>query len=392
MFQAKHLFKHLIAVLTWLTLACGTKTSIETQVVKPIASTIERRIINSTQGQRCTPKGNTLNRSDCADGYICLPNKAASSGTCLLPCGKKNGQYLEKNHLACPKNYKCLLFRDLSLNPYGMFCHKPASYNNALCPAPLDQDSCSNGLSCLPTSTSVNNKSSLYHGYRCKKECLNDSACSMDQNCLYPSYHRLENQTLNNKPIKCSINQCDNNEECSCNKSMGFYCEQIIPGLDIGQCKRALGICGKKVPLARVNDFISKSFIGQTCNEKDEARICDLNDPNQKNTARSICYSRNNNHEGICLAICQKPQTNPGHNKKFISCPKDYRCNSKLAHKLDLYSFIKIQQQKVPCNPYNCIKDQPCPNECGLEEAECIAEKNGSKRFFCASFYKTCEK
>lgn len=199
-------------------------------------------------GAACTPNPKKLAREDCPLGLICLPHGANPEfGTCMIECGQKIADRLEKHHEKCPDGLRCLMHSDAGLSPIGMFCAKGDIARNHACMAPLDNDACTKGLTCLPTEArevSVGRK--LLSHYRCKEECSVERLCVPSAQCTYPSYARKERQPAKKQGamLTCDVKQCAANESsCPCDKKLNYACENLLQGIDIGFCVRMLGIC-----------------------------------------------------------------------------------------------------------------------------------------------------
>lgn len=363
-------------------------------------------VANSKESSVCIPTGKTLSQADCQAGYLCVPNAFdKKTGTCLLECGEKIADELIKRPDACPSDRRCMLLKSADLAPVGMFCLPVQKDKNMSCAAPLDEEACADGLSCLPTVIYQEEGKTIFSRYLCKRECSKEKPCPGEgEECLFPKYARKVKQLI--KPnakalVTCDVAKCqDQDPSCSCDKSLDYNCQSIIPGLSTGICVRTLGICGQPVALTSLKDFRGKSYLGETCNELTDDRICKQLAPKDSSLSiRTACSSISTTHEGVCLATCSWPSLdldNDGvigeHDRGWQrSCPEGYACLTDITRKLAMHVFIENKGAKKPCDHSKCVENQPCPAECGPGDAECLRVGQGiNQRFFCGAPVGTC--
>jgi hypothetical protein len=273
----------------------------------------------------CTPTEN-LSQADCQKYEICVPVDK-DKGICKIDCtGIKDGEKI-KLHEACPKDYRCMQFRDPFLSPTGYFCEKPESKRDMPCNAAFDDDACLGGQ-CVPTlAFEIKPERPIFLFNRCKRECLNS---------------------------------CPDNEQC----------------LQVGFGKKDFGQCGKAIPIASLKDFRGKNYLGENCNERFDHRYCE-----KLSGLDSECTKLAKTGEGICLVPC----FDPSRDLKEKICPEGFSCKIDIAHKIEKPTLIKKQGQNIACDEKLCPENAPC-QECG-EHATCLADKTGH---FCSSYRKTC--
>lgn len=186
---------------------------------------------------------------------------------------------------------------------------------------------------------------------------------------------------------------------CPCDKSLDYACARLMPGLNVGICTRTLGVCGEPVPLAKLSDFRGNSYLGNTCNELNDSRICDRSFADQSFDAEFQCRVLSKSGEGVCVAFCSAPAldrdgdgTIGNHEKGGRSqCPNGFSCRTDVARKLQLYSTIENSGSDKLCDPKKCTKNVPCPMECGPGDAECLTIGSGQyQRSLCGAPYGTC--
>jgi hypothetical protein len=334
--------------------------------------------------ESCVPESGKLSQGSCAEHQICVPDTLDSSkGSCMIECGANVDGKLSKRPEACPKSLACMLLRQADLSPLGMFCQKPEERREMACKAPLDPEACLFGLSCVPTMTGKTSSGQSVHlRYRCKQECTLDAPCSGSEQCLSAKYGRNQVQSRN----PCDLKACEQDDpNCSCNKSLGFRCTAIMPGVGIGICTREVGICGRAISWAKASDFRGESFLGENCNEMSDSRLCQ-NFPT--GAAKPKCQTLGKSGEGLCIAPCLVPSED-GKSSQSLSCPKDYSCKTDVAKKLGLVVLLKEKDQLKPCDAKLCPEGLPCA-PCG-QEAECILiDEEAGKGHFCANFVGTC--
>lgn len=357
-------------------------------------------MMSDVRGESCKPSMEALSRDGCLPGYICVASAHNENiGTCLQDCGKKEGDRLVKRPEACTPNDRCMLLRKGDLTAIGMFCLKPQKYRDLPCESPFDAEACADGLSCLPTARAIDQTGiTIFSNHRCKQECSADRLCqNAKEQCLKPSYARKDRQydALGKAVGHCKPSQCNSHgPACPCDGARGFICENLIPGVDAGVCMRFLGVCGEPIALASIKDFKGHNYLGETCNESFDHRICQ-----NLVGARSICQPLSESGEGICLARCSLPaldQDGDSHLSEeesgaSLACPDGYTCGADIAKRLNMYSFIEKEGLKKSCNPIKCQKNLPCPTECGPGDAQCLAIGHGEQlQHVCGAPHGTC--
>lgn len=325
----------------------------------------------------CTPTKD-LGQADCPEYHVCLP-VAEGEGVCMIDCGEKVEDKLVKRHDVCPKDYACLLIRTADLSPVGLFCEKPQSEIDMPCVAAYDEDACAEGLSCIPTIIKEQEGESIVGRNRCKAECSVETACLEGEECLAAGYAR--NEVQSNKP--CDVNAClAQDESCICELGLGFSCQPLMDGLESGICIRKLGICGTPISWASLKDFHGESYLGKTCNEMNESRLCAAYDTGE---VSAQCKLLGKSGEGLCIAPCMVP-TFDGSEPLELKCPDNFSCKNDVAQKLGMIVLEKDQGKPIPCDEKLCPKNQPCPT-CG--DASCIDVGKGLGQF-CGAYLGTC--
>jgi hypothetical protein len=203
-------------------------------------------------GDACYPKMPKLMQSSCQPGLVCVPQGIdKKQGICLMDCGKNLDGRLVKRESACPPHQRCMLLKDHELSSMGMFCLAPQKERDQRCSAPFDDNACSGGLTCLPTASFEDGRGKTIYGlYRCKQECSVEKPCNnVQEACVYNEHVRLQKQPANDglKPVqRCPVSACrDHYITCPCDRAKGYYCEKLMDGLDMGNCVRKLGVCGR---------------------------------------------------------------------------------------------------------------------------------------------------
>jgi hypothetical protein len=186
----------------------------------------------------CTP-GKKLQRADCDQGLICVPDSNRKTGRCLKNCGKSVDGMLTKDPSACSDELRCLRKKDAQLRTIGMFCTDFQSEENQSCESPYDEDACGEGLRCVP----INADRSL-----CKEECSFDKKCqNLKSLCRLEKPHRLEKQ---NEAL-CEIEACLAKDlKCTCKKGQGYNCYEAFPNASFGHCYRPVGVCENRAKWA----------------------------------------------------------------------------------------------------------------------------------------------
>lgn len=201
--------------------------------------------------QKCIPKGPKLMQGSCGKGYVCVPQGLDNQeGICLQDCGHNQAGRLARRDSVCSTKKACMLLKDHELTSLGMFCLTPQANLDQRCEAPFDERACLQGLSCLPTASYEDERGRTIYGlYRCKQECSIEEPCpNQQETCRRGEYGRLEHQPDRQgiKPVqRCRLSACKNDTQCLCDKARGFYCSALMQGLDVGNCVRRLGVCGK---------------------------------------------------------------------------------------------------------------------------------------------------
>ncbi|HXW52595.1 MAG TPA: hypothetical protein VEL47_00690 [Myxococcota bacterium] len=206
----------------------------------------------------CTRRHEKLHRAECPKGYFCVARTDdAKSGSCRRECGTVVDDRLGKRRDVCEGPEVCSLLRQRNLSALGMFCVRQQNSRDMPCEAPLDENACADGLSCLPTLRTSSFPEDVFSHYRCKLECSLDKPCpNPDETCLFPKYARKVKQPGKGgkAQVSCAISLCQESharaDGCPCERALGYCCEQLIPGVDVGICVRKLGVCG--IPRAPV--------------------------------------------------------------------------------------------------------------------------------------------
>lgn len=359
----------------------------------------------SDHNKPCTPGRKKIEQSSCKLGYFCVPNATDPKvGACLKDCGGVQNEMLIKRDNMCPAPLKCMLIKNSHSLPVGMFCHEQQIYPDMPCEAAHDDNACSLGLTCLPTLLVEGAQgATIARRLRCKQECTIDNPCSGNETCLVPSYSRKERQVPKDgdkKIVSCSVRGCAADDpSCACDKARGFFCQPFMEHIDFGSCMRTKGICGKPVPLGNSADFRGKTYLGTTCNELNDNRIC-ASFPHQKSSILPFCKRVGRSSEGICVARCTSSifttqsdgMIAPNETRKQMPCPENFSCRSEVSRKIGLFDFVMNQTEKKACKPENCQESQPCPSECGGGDIECVAVKNEFEQgHFCGAPVGTCE-
>lgn len=402
----------LVAVLILLSCGGGKKDLKQDKIRPMMAGATEEKgdaqplssLKLDREGEECAAIRGELKRSDCQRGQICVPRSYDSDrGHCLISCGIVEDNDLKKDHGLCLPGKRCMLLRDESSDPLGMFCLEQQQDIDMPCLAPLDHDACADGMACLSTKTTTDKEGERVYGRnRCKRECSIEAPCSNDKTCLYPDHARIERQRSldGDSFITCDLKLCqDGDEACPCRKDLGFSCRKITDGIGLGVCARDLGICGDEIPLASVDDFLGSSFIGEPCNEINESRICQDFSHDPKSEVSSICRISNSDQDGICIAPCSLPALDKDNDGKIgdeelgkrYACPEGYSCRDDVSRRLGIILFIKDHDKYRPCDPDRCRENQPCPEQCGPGDAECIpTTEDGGRVHACGAPVGTC--
>lgn len=388
-----------------------TKANPSTQPTTPTTDTTP--VVSKAEEESCTPKkeGAEYGRADCREGLVCAPDPYdVTTGSCRTSCSNLVSGKTVKAPEKCASNRTCQATTSLSFDELGNYCLPQQTKRDGLCKAITDDQACSNNRICAVSDLSKDeNGQPVATSFVCRDACeygtlTANEGCSNGEQCTAYPYDSTQ-QLVDGKPVLCTETKCKGDmADCECDHANGFQCSALIPGV-IAFCERKAGICTTPVPFSSASDFGEEGFSGAKCNEVKGHAFCDNSlFKGVENPGEAMCVQiSESSGDGFCFAFCSAPALDLDADGKLegkdagqkFGCPVNYTCNTHMGRDLGLVVPMPDRanpSQKKVCDPTKCTAGKPCPEQCGIGDAECLSyEGRSGTMSFCGAPFGNCE-